>query len=247
MERIEGMGVPSLPISRLSFRAVGAGILVALVSQVVLLLLGGAIGLMAIEPDRQIAQGVGIGFLVWLLISLAVSAFLGAWVAASAAQTIERRDGLLHGLLTWAAVSLIGVFLVGGAVRSTLAGAFNFVAGTTRAAVQSPAAEDLTKGRSAEDIASQAGGALEGAGQALEDPRTAERVESGATGAAIGLWGLLAAFILPLLAALGGGALGSRSERKVLGYTAMREEPRRPTPPPTRPVEPTRPIEPTPA
>lgn len=189
--RIEGPGVPSLPIARLSFRAVAAGVLVALVTQVVLLLLGGAIGLTAFEPSGQVARAVGFGFLAWLMLSLCASAFFGAWVAASTAQTVERRDGLLHGLLTWAAVSLVGAFLVGGAVRNTLSGVFGFVGKTVTAAA--PAVD----------------GNLD------------------VTGTAIGLWGLLWAFILPLGAALVGGAVGARTERKVLGFSERVEAPTR--------------------
>jgi len=105
------------PSSRISYRSVVAGTLCALAIEILLLALGAAVGLTvtASEATRGTARNVGIAYAIWLLVSMCVSAYIGGWVAAVTARTIFARNGVLHGFVTWALATLIGVAVVSSA------------------------------------------------------------------------------------------------------------------------------------
>jgi hypothetical protein len=226
----------SVPISRLSVRAILSGLVVAMSVQLVLMLLGAAIGLSAFEPSGEVTKGVGAGLVAWTVLSLCVSAFIGAWLAGIVARSVSRRDGLIHGLVLWALVSVIGASMVGGAISRTLSGVFGLLGTAATAAAQSPA---VNQNVTPEDAQRAAGGAASQArGAARQLQARPEVAHKAATGAAIGLWGGVVALILPLGAALAGGWLASRGEAQLLGVIRRREEREvmRPMPGPPVPV-----------
>ena len=192
--------------------AVVAGAVVALAVQAVLMVFGGAIGLSVFEPEKEVIQGIGIGYLVWLLIALCVSAFLGAWTASLVARAFTKSDGLMHGFILWAAVSLTGLFLVGGTLKNAVAGPFSVMSRMGGPAVT------RSLPRNADQLERQVNQRLGEARSAVNDPRVQERTDQAAAGAAVGMWGLLAALILPLGAALLGGFMGARRETLGLPY-----------------------------
>lgn len=153
--------------SRISARGVIAGVLVGLACEAMLMVLGTAIGLTALRPRPGFTRDLGLAFSAWLLFATMVSAFVGALVAAGAARSIRRRDGILHGVVTWAGVTLIGVSPMG---------------------------------------------------------RMIVRPGESADSAAIGTWGMFAAMVVPLVCAIGGGALAAARERRNAGFAG---EPRR--------------------
>jgi hypothetical protein len=216
--------------TRISARGVIAGLLVALAIAALMMVLGAAIGLTAFEPRGDVAKGLGIGFAAWTLFTLIVSAFFGGWVGAASARAIRTRDGVLHGVVTWAAVTVVGVALVGGAVRSTLSGIFGVAKTATQAAASSPAANQAAT--QAAQGAQQQGGVQQQIGNAVGNIRQnpqelAAKANQAAGGAAIGSWGMFLALVLPLGAAIGGGAWASGRERHVVGLTGDRREPHR--------------------
>jgi hypothetical protein len=174
METIEGPMDLELK-TRVSVRGIIAGVLVALAFELMLMVLGTAIGTTVFPRRTEVGKGAAIGLASWFMLALLISAFAGGWVAAGGARALRARDGVLQGMVTWAVVSLIGVSLVGGAVRGAVAGIFGL-----------------------------------GADQA------AARV-------AMGNWGLFAALLLPLLAAMLGGVAGAIRERRVIGLPPQRE------------------------
>jgi hypothetical protein len=107
---------------RLSGWSIAAGLLVALASQLVFTVLGGAIGLTAFHPGETGAKTMGVGFSVWLIITLCISTFLGAWLACLVAGTPNRRQALEHGLLLWAGLALLGGYGVGGLLGDIVSG-----------------------------------------------------------------------------------------------------------------------------
>ncbi|MDB4968615.1 MAG: hypothetical protein JWN44_4304 [Myxococcales bacterium] len=212
--------------TRVSARGILSGVLVGLAFALMLMVLGAAIGLTAFEPRGDVAKGLGIGFAGWVLLSLIISAFVGGWIATSAARAVRRRDGVLHGMVTWAAVTLVGVSLLGGAVRSAVGGIFGIAKTATQAAASSPAVN-----RAASDAAQQPG-MQQKLGNALDSAtanpqQLAAKADQAASGAAMGTWGMLAALLLPLFAAIGGGVVGAGRERRVIGLPAERELRRR--------------------
>jgi hypothetical protein len=223
--------------NRVPFMALLSGVLVSLIAQIMLIVLGGAIGLtiFGAEASAETGQGVGIGALVWLLLSLCVSAFLGAVTAAGVAHAALRRDGVLNGVVTWAAVSLLGLFLVTNALTGTVRSALGIGAQAAQTAAetvgQNPQLQQQAQQKveqNQQQIEGQLGAAATEAQAAIQNPENQEKV---ATGAAIGLWGLFALHLFPLLAAIAGGAVAARRERRVEVVTVNRGfVPREPLP-----------------
>jgi hypothetical protein len=198
--------VPDRPYHpRISLRAVFSGVVVALIVQIMLMALGAAIGLTAFNADA--AQELGVGGLVWLLLSLCLSSFFGAWVAATVAQTQQRRDGALNGLVTWATVSLLGLFLVTSTLTTIGSGAFGLVSRTAQVAAQAPPGSVPDTSSLGQEIERQAG----------QVSVSQEQAEGAVKKAGIGMWGLFAAHLLPMLAAIGGGLMGAKSEQRLIG------------------------------
>ena len=72
------------PFARISWGAIFAGAIIALATQLVLTLIGTAVGLATLNPETgQNPSGttLGIGAGVWLVISSLVSLFLGGYIA----------------------------------------------------------------------------------------------------------------------------------------------------------------------
>ena len=196
---------------RLSLRGLIGGVLAALATQLLLMLLGAAIGLTAFEPSENVLKGVGIGFSVWLVISLSVSAFVGAWTTVALSHNADRRSGLLQGFVLWGALSCVGAWMIGGAVQSLMSGVAGVVGGAVSSAAQSPAAGQVTR----DELKQQAGRAAAEARGKVNAPETAARVDRAAAGAAVGSWGLFVAMLLSLVSALFGGAAAAGSEEHV--------------------------------
>jgi hypothetical protein len=181
------------------------GVLLAAVVQILLMTLGAAIGLTAFSATEQTSGEAQIGYGVWLVASLTVSVFIGGWVAAAGAGSPRKRDGALHGAVTWAAIGLVGFFLVGRNLDDILGGALR-IAGTTAVATAPP------------EVKPQVNGAVEQVRATLEEVgegvKTMEAVDDAREVIAIGLWSFLGVELLLLLAALAGGAMGGRSSRR---------------------------------
>jgi hypothetical protein len=213
--------------SRISFGVIVAGVVTALASQIVLMLLGGAIGFLVLPAS---AKGVGIGYLVWLLITLSLSSFLGAWCATSLFRGALRRDGLLYGFVIWAGLICLSAMFVGGTMSNVIRGAF----GLAGQAVTAPAGAAATQAAPGLGEALRRGAAQ--TGQVARQPGTAEHA---ATGVSVGLWTLFILFIVPLGTALLGGLVGSSARERELRGRPVRE--RAAYPPPTTPPVPTAP------
>jgi hypothetical protein len=98
--------------SRISVRALFVGSTVTLVVLGLLLALGGALGLLPSSSalDAQSVRDAGAGLVAWAALSWIVAASIGGFVSAVTARATDRRDGLLHGLATWAtACAVAGV------------------------------------------------------------------------------------------------------------------------------------------
>ncbi len=110
---------------RISWGAILAGVVIALVVQLVLGILGIGIGASTINPlnEANPASGIGIGAGIWFAVSLLLALFAGGYVAGRLAGVPRRQDGLLHGLLTWGLTTLLTFYLltttVGGLIGGT--------------------------------------------------------------------------------------------------------------------------------
>jgi hypothetical protein len=103
--------------SRLSARAITVGVFVTLASARLLMVFGGAIGLWSFRP-RMSPHELGAGFWIVSFIAWIVGTFFGGYIAAISARATARRDGLLHGLATWAIAAVLARVGLALAVRA---------------------------------------------------------------------------------------------------------------------------------
>jgi hypothetical protein len=181
-------------LKRVSWGAIFAGAVIALVLEICLILLGMGIGFANINPvtEQHPFAGFGTRSGIWMGISFLISLFAGGYVTARLAGSLQTVNGILHGLVVWGIVSLASVYLMTTAAGSLLGGAFT-VAG---------------KGIS-----------MLGTGTAAVTPQAARNVSqdvmSGLSKAA--MWAFIA-MVLEAIAAGIGGALGARTEYRHAHY-----------------------------
>ncbi len=170
-------------ISRLNIGAILAASLVALIVELALNLLGIAIGASTINPkygeDSATPQELGAGAVGWIALSTLVSLFAGGWLAARFAGIPNNIDGLLHGVVTWALVTLVSVALLTTTAGRLLSGMTGLIshgltlAGMTAGGVvRGAAGVAQTVAQSAENAAQRAGTTLQNTAQ-----QAADRVE----------------------------------------------------------------------
>lgn len=104
---------------RLSWGAVFAGVIVALVAHLILNLLGLGIGLAGATSAAGL-EWLGTGFGIWWTIAGIIAAAIGGWIAGRTLGSADRSDGMIHGLLSWAGATLIIAFLLTGAAGGML-------------------------------------------------------------------------------------------------------------------------------
>jgi hypothetical protein len=114
---------PSLS-RRVSWGAIFAGFFVTMVVQIMLTLLGAAIGLASLEPFREPHSGqkVAIASGIWLLASGLISIWIGACVAGRLCGGPQRADGLIHGIVAWSVSTCATLALLATAVGTAIGG-----------------------------------------------------------------------------------------------------------------------------
>ena len=94
--------------NRVSIRAVVAGAVVELVILGLLLALAGGLGLFTIRPlTPALLDDLGAGLAVWVGLAWVIAALAGGFVAAAVGRAASQRDGVFHGLLSWAVACLV--------------------------------------------------------------------------------------------------------------------------------------------
>jgi len=109
---------------RVSWGAVFAGVTVALVTQLLLGVLGLAIGASTIDPLREAdpVAGLGNGAGIWFAVTGLVSLFAGGWTAGHLAGIPRVTDSSLHGVLTWGLTTLLTFYLLTTSVGALIGG-----------------------------------------------------------------------------------------------------------------------------
>lgn len=110
--------------SRISWGGVLAGALAAITISFLLNLLGMGIGLNSIDPmtDSQPFAGLGIGTIIWWVLSNLAALFVGGLIAARAAGLPSATDGGLHGFLAWGVYLVISVLFITSLTGSIFSG-----------------------------------------------------------------------------------------------------------------------------
>lgn len=123
-------------MKRISWSAVFAGVLVAIVTQMLLSLLGLGIGLSTIDPveEQNPMAGLGIGSAIWYIVSSLLSLVAGGWVAGRLASTPRLFDGVIHGVLTWCLVTLLTLYFLTTTLGSIIGGTGRLVGGLVHTA-----------------------------------------------------------------------------------------------------------------
>jgi hypothetical protein len=175
----EAGAVPFDFFKRVSWGAIFAGSLVAIVVDIMLSLLGLGIGLGIISPateDNPLGL-IGIGAGIWMALSALIALFAGAWVAGRLAGIPRRSIGAIHGIVVWGVATLFAFFVMTTAVGSLVSGISGAV-GRSLSAVTSQV--QTGDGISLDAIVSQAR-ALTGTGEDKELGDVIRKVFSGTT------------------------------------------------------------------
>lgn len=109
-----------LPLKRISWSAVFAGVIISSVIYLLLAILGTAIGATTVDPlkEQNPMDGLGTGAAIWTGLSMLISVAAGAFITGRLAQ----REGALHGLLMWAVNTLICLWLAMMIISSAVSG-----------------------------------------------------------------------------------------------------------------------------
>jgi len=120
---------------RLSWGAIFAGFVIATVLQIVLSVLGLAIGFTSWDPRTDGLGGFGVGAAIWFIATAIVSLFVGGLVLGRLAGILKTKDGALHGAVMWGLSTLLAVWMVANGVGSLLGTTLNTLTRTTSAVV----------------------------------------------------------------------------------------------------------------
>jgi hypothetical protein len=182
------------------------GSLVAVITSVMLNLLGAALGIAIVASGQSssAAASAGIMSVAWVVIANLIALAFGAWVAARAAPNPDHHGGTLQGIAVWALTAFAALFIATSAISNLGAVAMqtaNIAANATSATV----AKQPQASAQAQSAGRQAQEALQ---------KNAPAVQAGAAkaagGAAAGAFGTFLAMALGLVAAILGARLGAR-------------------------------------
>lgn len=145
--------VRTIMLNRVSVGAVLAGVVVALVAQLIINLLGVGLGAASLNPagtaaDNPSAQTFSIGAAIWWTLSGILASFAGGYVAGRLAGKPKESTAGWHGLTAWALTTLVIFYLLTSTLGAVIGGAYNTVT------------------RAVGNVASTVGGAAQTAAQA---------------------------------------------------------------------------------
>ncbi|MDX7950533.1 PhnA-like protein [Lichenihabitans sp. Uapishka_5] len=121
------------PGHSVSWGAIFAGVVMALVVQLILSILGLGIGLATVDPastGTPSASGLSFGAAIWWVLSGIVAAALGGFVAGRLSGKPVTSTAGYHGLVSWGVTTMVIVFLLSSAVGGIVGGAFSAVTST---------------------------------------------------------------------------------------------------------------------
>ncbi|WP_250477475.1 YrzE family protein [Caballeronia sp. INML1] len=107
-------------LPRLSWASIIAGVILSMVVYLIMSVLGTAIGASLLSPMSKPdpLHGFGFGSGVWVIVTTVLAVFVGSYYAGRCAPVL----GWLHGLLSWAVMTLLIVYgmtsLITGAVST---------------------------------------------------------------------------------------------------------------------------------
>jgi hypothetical protein len=158
-------------LNEVSWAAVFAGVVVALVAQLLLNMLGLGIGVATLDPgtgDNPSASALSIGAGLWWTLAGVLASLAGGYAAGRLSGRPKEATAAWHGLTAWAFTTLVIFYLLSSAVGGVLGGVYNTVGGAlgglgrTAAATATAAAPALSQ--AADPFAAIEGSVREAAG-----------------------------------------------------------------------------------
>ena len=124
--------------NRVSWGAILAGVAAALVTQLLLNILGLGIGASSLDAantgDNPSAGGFSLTAGIWWTVSGIVASLVGGIVAGRLCGTSDDNTARWHGVVSWCAATLILFYLLSSAVGGIIGGTFNALGSTVGAA-----------------------------------------------------------------------------------------------------------------
>jgi len=116
-------------LNKISWGAVLAGVVVALVTQLILNMLGIGIGAATLDPgagsgENPSAQSFSIGAGIWFALSGIIASLAGGYAAGRLAGKPKESTAGWHGLTAWALTTLVIFYLLTSTVGGILGGAY---------------------------------------------------------------------------------------------------------------------------
>lgn len=94
-----------------------AGIVVAVVAQLLLSALGGVVA--GFSTGEATAGSIGTGLGIWAVLSLLVSLFLGGWIMATSCGPMKSKTAMLNAIIMWATTLVLSGWLLASGVSGT--------------------------------------------------------------------------------------------------------------------------------
>jgi ElaB/YqjD/DUF883 family membrane-anchored ribosome-binding protein len=124
--------VRTIMLNRISWGAVLAGVVAALVTQLILNMLGVGIGVATLDPvggDNPQASTFSIAAGIWWTLSGIIASFVGGYIAGRLSGRPKESTAGLHGITAWAATTLVIFYLLTSTLGGLLGGVYNTVSG----------------------------------------------------------------------------------------------------------------------
>ena len=141
-------------LNEIAWGAVLAGVVVALVTQLLLNMLGLGIGIATLDPgtgDNPSATSLSIGAGIWWTLTGIIASLVGGYAAGRLSGRPKEATAAWHGLTAWAFTTLVIFYLLSSTVGGVLGGIYNTVSsalggmGRTAASSVSAAAPGLAQ------------------------------------------------------------------------------------------------------
>ena len=119
-------------LNEIAWGAVLAGVVVALVIQLLLNMLGLGIGIATLDPgtgDNPTASSLSIGAGIWWTLSGILASLAGGYAAGRLSGKPKETTAAWHGLTAWAFTTLVIFYLLSSTVGGVLGGVYNTVSG----------------------------------------------------------------------------------------------------------------------
>ena len=119
-------------LNEIAWGAVLAGVVVALVTQLLLNMLGLGIGIATLDPgtgDNPSATSLSIGAGIWWTLSGIIASLVGGYAAGRLSGRPKEATAAWHGLTAWAFTTLVIFYLLSSTVGGVLGGVYNTVSG----------------------------------------------------------------------------------------------------------------------